>query len=384
MNNLDRAYKIALDNLRSRYAENGIHAGASHFDDLWTRDAMYACLGALSVQDTPIVQTTLATLLQNTACTVAADAPVRVGAYHMLLKFLGIPQSTKARYVEDKVNNHVADSNPLIVLLFCKLIEELEKTMPLKASVSVRKHITTIDSLLYMYYWTKSFDTTLFPEKAYGNWADSLKKEGAVLYSNVLWYAAFKKYAEVITEYPGAYVTVRGAKVAANALKQEINKQLWNGKYFSDFIDNKGVRHDNFSTDGNMLAIIFGLATKKQTKSILAHAAKMQTSFVIPTRDVAYSKSLEYPVFRAIGMGDYHNGVLWTWLGAIHAVAANDVTILEKLADKIVEDGAVYEVYDPKTNKPLKRLLYKSEKNFAWSSGLFVWAYNQLTGGNRT
>ena len=48
-------------------------------------------------------------------------------------------------------------------------------------------------------------------------------------------------------------------------LKLQINEKFWNGQYFSDWI-HKGKVNNYFSTDGNLLAILWGIADKKQSK----------------------------------------------------------------------------------------------------------------------
>ena len=50
--------------------------------------------------------------------------------------------------------------------------------------------------------------------------------------------------------------------------------------------------------------------------------------------------------------------------------------LLNKISNKIVEYENVYEVYYKE--KPVNKLLFKSEAPFAWSAGLFVFAYNHL------
>ena len=53
------------------------------------------------------------------------------------------------------------------------------------------------------------------------------------------------------------------------------------------------------------------------------------------------------------------------------------IELMEKIAKKIVTHNTVYEVYTKK-GVPVNRLFYKSEEGFAWSAGLFIWAYQTL------
>jgi len=83
-------------------------------------------------------------------------------------------------------------------------------------------------------------------------------------------------------------------------------------------------------------------------------------------------------------MKDYQNGMSWQWLGCMNVVSkqkaglkkeAND--LLCKISEIIVKYDGAYEVYE-NTGKPVKRKFYKSEQPFAWSSGLFIYAHEQL------
>lgn len=367
MKTIDKAYNIALENLRSNYTEIGINAGGTHFSDLWTRDCMYACLGALEVGDYTVVKKSLTTLFNHRS--KDNQITLRIGAYNMLSKFLHVPYRVRDRYTEDKIQNTPVDSNSLFIIVYIKYVQATGDEFISKQDVR------RILEWLYSQQ-NKNIEqiTMLISEKAYGGWADSLKKNGAVLYSNVLLWYSEKLFMEHYNKELDAFPM---------SVSYKINKELWNGIYFSDFITNKGDVNDTFSTDGNMFAILTGLATKAQEKSIKKYLKLLLIDpyGAVMTRDMKYQKSLECPMFRMLGMGDYHNGVIWTWISALTAVALKDKKILMSLARRIVRDGGVYETYDG--DKPLKRLVYKSEKCFAWSSGLFVWAYHQLEyGGN--
>ncbi|MCM2325250.1 MAG: hypothetical protein NDI94_02215, partial [Candidatus Woesearchaeota archaeon] len=96
-----------------------------------------------------------------------------------------------------------------------------------------------------------------------------------------------------------------------------------------------------------------------------------------------YPKSLAYLPLRLVGLGDYHNGLSWLWLGAISSAAKKKIgmdneakEMLDKIGALISKYGEVFEVYEK--GMPVKRMLYKSEKPFAWSSGLFIYAYSNI------
>jgi len=151
-----------------------------------------------------------------------------------------------------------------------------------------------------------------------------------------------------------------------------------------DWINNDS-HYNYFSTDGNMLAILFDIADTNKAKHII-DASHIFDIHETPSQCVhpPYSKNLISRQTKSFGLGDYHNGISWLWLGAISAVAkyktgyiSDAKLLLEKMSKLIVKYNKVYEVYE-KTGEPVNRFLYKSEYPFAWSSGLFLYAVNKI------
>jgi len=166
--------------------------------------------------------------------------------------------------------------------------------------------------------------------------------------------------------------------------KDKINELFWTGEHYLDWIE--GDKHYNyFATDGNMLAIIWDIADKQRAMHI-EEASHIFDMNVIPSACVhpLYPKSLVSSQIRSIGLCDYHNGVSWLWLGCISALAKGmlgmkkeALALLEKMAEIIIENNGVYEIYE-KTGKPVNRRIYKAEFPFAWSAGMFVYTVKKL------
>ena len=100
----------------------------------------------------------------------------------------------------------------------------------------------------------------MIDEKPYANWADSIPKRGKVLYTNVLYW----KSIVALEELSGKLKIKDKLDVNSRFIKSEIDRSFWNGRYFRD-VDN-GAR---FATDGNVLAVVFGLASRLQKEKIL-------------------------------------------------------------------------------------------------------------------
>ncbi len=368
---MERAYEIAKRDLRRCYSEQGIHAGTKHFDDYWARDSLFACLGSLSIGDYKIVKKNLLLFLGFQR---DGQIPMRVGNYFILPKILGLGMKDKlvARYVDDKFFNTAKDQNSLFIIL-CK--EYLDKT---EDSFFLEKNFQKIKKAME---WNLS-DGILVSEGAYGSWADSVRKKGHVFFTNVLHYHAlgcFSKICKLAGEDGRKY------KELHSKVGRVLQEEFWNGRYFVDWIHKK--KHDYFSTDGNLLAILFGLADKKQGEGIMECIDEFGINSDVPAK-TNYPK---YPFSKisyidwAAGIGKYHNGMSWLWLGALDAIARNKLgnkdgaeEILGKMAEVINQYGAVYEIYENK--KPVKTWLYRSESPFAWSAGMFVKACKEIYG----
>ena len=163
-----------------------------------------------------------------------------------------------------------------------------------------------------------------------------------------------------------------------------LQSRFWNGVFFADWIDY--ARHDYLATHANMLAIAFGLATKTQATSILAYAKEHCWNGWTMESNYPRYEWWRIPLLqRVVGMADYHNrGCMWLQPGIWYAIALATVgrkkegkLVLEAISKKIVEAQDVYEVFE-KNGKPVRRTIYRSEGPFAWTAGVYLWAYHLL------
>lgn len=172
----------------------------------------------------------------------------------------------------------------------------------------------------------------------------------------------------------------------SDTIYKKFHAEFWNGAYFVDFIDWKKQQY--FASHQNFLAIIFGIATTKESLSIL-QIAKTHCLNTFTLHNVYPS----YPFWRIPlpqilgGIPQYHNrGVLWLQPGITYAVALHRIgkrkeakQLMEQIAKQIIKYKAVYEVYEL-DGSAVNRPLYKSEGPFAWSAGIFIWATHEIFG----
>ena len=215
-------------------------------------------------------------------------------------------------------------------------------------------------------------------------WADATLKIGKTLYTNILYYKAARDLSWIATRLQKTKDAARYAEIATR-IGDQIRSQLWTGTHFADWIDYK--RHDYLATHPNMLAIIFGFATKKEAISILKLAKQTAwNGWTLTNTNIPYPWWRIPLLHHSIGLSDYHNGLIWLQPGILFAVALYKMgkikeakKVLEGIDEHIKKYGDVYEVYET-DGSPVKRRMYTSEHPFAWSAGLYLWACHILNG----
>ncbi len=358
---VSNAFEIAVNDLRRCFAEHGILAGRRKLNFYKARDSFFASLGANSLGEFS-------------------------ASWKSIELFLGMQRNdgliphritTKLKPHYHRVVTEPLDGNALLVIALKDYFEKSrDKQFLLKHFDKTRKAIE----------WLREQDKDkdgLLEERFFGSWEETVLKSGKVLYSNCLYYKALLDFVEICKALNKYEVGVRYGRLAA-ALKEKINSSFWQGNYYFDWIGY--VRHDSFSTDGNVLAIMFGLADNMQSQMI-ENKIKQHQLNKVPLQ-------LNYPLypFWRIPPGlfpldayHYHNGSSWLWLGCLNAIALDKIgwrkdakEELKKIASIINSNGSVHEVF--LDGKPVNSLFLRSEPFFAWSSGLFVKAVREISG----
>ena len=181
-----------------------------------------------------------------------------------------------------------------------------------------------------------------------------------------------------------------GDDVAAerlNAAAAHVHDRLqifWTGQYFSDWI--RGSRRGGFSADGNVLAILFQVASEPQFQQILAYirARRLDTATPLVTCDPVYPFWRVFPLYYLAGIPDYHRIMIWPWLGTLNAVGkyrlgdrTGAYADLARIGEWYVRSNAVNEVYD-RGGQPIARRFYHAEVPFAWGAGVYVYAVHEV------
>lgn len=367
---------MAVADLEKCFTPIGFTAGNHHFVDLWARDSLFATLGANVSGQSHSSKKTIETFLRfqrhdGLIPYLILRSRHTVGKYFNRHSYYQVPVAHFRSHMSFGV---VPDGSAMTIIA---ARDYMDKT---KDKPFLIRHY---EALVRAFMWyEKQRRRGLVYEWFQCEWADALLKSGNTLYTNVLYYKAavdMAAFAGLLGKHPDAAFFAQRAE----EIKSSLFAHLWNGSFFADWKD--GKRRDYFASHPNMLAVIFGLADKKQAASILAVAkTHAWNGWTLENSSPKYP-FWRVPFFHAIiGMGDYHNGLIWLQPGILYALALHMAgrkgeakSVLLGIAEKIIRTGGAHEVYE-RSGTPVKRWVYRSEQPFAWSSGLFIWVSHIL------
>lgn len=379
-----KALEIAARDLRSCYGKNGIYAGARQFRDYWSWDSFFASLGALELGDYKIVKKNLRLFLSHQR--TDGLIPFRIGAYDYIKKYvlnilfkkkIHFPQ--KARYIDERHVSHPLTSNSTLVIAVRACYEKTrDKRFIKKNFIKIKKALDWVN------LQDKNKDL-LVEERYFANWLDNVKKAGTILFTNVCHYKAIFDFSELCRDLDKIDLYKKYGNLAQK-IKEKINKVFWNGRYYSDWIDTKGKKRNYFASDGNLLAVLWNIADRKQTKLINGYMTKKYISMkdFCRTSWPFYKKRMVPIALWFINMINYQRKFLWSWLASIDVLEKYQNgeqklawQKLENLSKIIIEYNGIYEIYE-ETRKPVQRWLYKAEQPFAWGAGLFIYTCSKM------
>jgi GH15 family glucan-1,4-alpha-glucosidase len=230
-------------------------------------------------------------------------------------------------------------------------------------------------------------EESLLNQEAFADWADSVARRGYVHYTNVVYWKALTEMARAAGELDMlAHSDLYRQK--AEKLALEIHQRFWKDE-LGYFVTSESL--NQLSSDGNLLAIAWGLATPEQSKSILRAMELAGMALPVPTRVSSFDYPRELIAIENVlgGMASYHTEAAWIWLGAWHVVAEARCGNLEKakellshISAVIVRDKQVHEVYG-KNGEPMGSRWYKPEAPLTWNAGMFIYACKYFEESNK-
>ncbi|MBN1220530.1 MAG: hypothetical protein JXM69_16525 [Anaerolineae bacterium] len=382
-----RALRIASSNLfagiEKRRLPDGqekfvLCAGSRNFREPWARDFGFASFGLVELNEFQVTREGLEVFLLNQQ--PSGQFPVKVHSTNVVDRYVhSLLKKEQPVYAPLKPKYTTAhktislDGNGLLIIAALNYAFRADDRdfiqahwADLKQGVNwLEKHALEADGLLH--------------QKAFADWADSIAREGRVLYTNVLYWKALHALAEAAAEYN--YLEDRYYFAArAHYVKKSINDHFWRddlGYFVTSQI------FDNLSSSGNLLAIAWEMTSPEQAHSILDKMNEFGMANPIPTQVVhrPYPNKFIAIENRLGGIPHYHTHAAWLWLGAWHVIALGRTKrmteaeiLLYRISKAIVRDGTVHEVYAPDGHH-LSTFWYTSEAPLTWSAGMVVYAH---------
>ncbi|HLF74211.1 MAG TPA: glycoside hydrolase family 15 protein [Anaerolineales bacterium] len=378
---------IAAENIRSaiqtRHLSNYVskeilHAGYRNFYESWARDFSFAAFGLLALELYRTVRETLEAFLWHQ--TADGQLPVKLHSIHVITRFLysffGREQPVETMLKPKYISGHGApslDGQGMLIIAAVTYVRKANDINFLK---------THWEQLRLAMKWLELYRTdpedALLHQGAFADWADSIARRGRVLYTNVIYWKALTEMAWAAANLDLEAETAHYS-AGAEAVSRALQTQLWqpNLGYFAT-----SDRLHQLSSDGNLLAVAWGLAKPEQAESLLKVMEEAGMAQPIPTRVVYPSYPLELIALENLlgSLPNYHTDASWLWLGAWHVIALVKTGHLDKaqqlmarITEVIVREKQVNEVHAP-NGQPLSSLWYKSESPLTWNAGMIIYA----------
>lgn len=267
------------------------------------------------------------------------------------------------------------DTNPLILLSVARYARH-EPEFLARHEAAVRK------ALAYLERHTRE---GLLWQNDHEDWLDVYGRQGHLFYTNALYFASLRELAQAFRS--------RDRRMAADLVRtargvRERLQELWDPErgHFISHHDGKEA-HRQFAMDGNILALLTGLADARQREGILDNLERIVDEYgYTPIVTPSYPASLQAGL-RRVFVWKYRDGrLLKPWLQVLtaKAVAAERPELAQRLllpvARIFVEHGCC-EVMNGDTGQPHEFFLTRTEKRFTVAAALYLEAAAALAPG---
>lgn len=385
-----RALFIATENLYAGIAERQLnnherkqilHAGYRNFRESWARDFGFATYGLLALQKFRPVKETLESFFWYQ--TPQGQLPVKLQSMHVFNRFVhslfGREQSLEGSMNPKYKTGHGTvslDGQALIVIAACNYVAATEDLD------FARNHWETLQlSMQWLRQYTGAEDDFLH-QPAFADWADSIARHGAVLYTNVVYWKALQEIANLASLLNFVNEANFYRRIGQD-IKDALTSNLWRD-HLGYFATSKTL--DNLSSAGNLLTIAWGLADEAQSHAILDALNAARMAIPVPTQAAfpPYPSSQIAIENRLAGVAHYHTEGAWLWIGAWHLIALCRVgrgkeaqSLLERISRVITSDQQVHEVYGS-DGKPMSSFWYQSESPLTWNAAMLIYAFQEF------
>ena len=356
-----------------------VHAGYRNFSECWARDFGFAAYGLLTLNQYNPVKETLEAFFWHQ--TPQGQLPVKLHSVDVVTRFLhsflGREQPNEMLLKPKYLSGHGAPSLDGQAMLVIAALVYTQETGHKEFLENHWGKLRAAMGWLEMYRKGPAEDPLLH-QGAFADWADSVARRGRVLYTNVVYWKALSEMATAATQLNLKQEATAYFEKAENIL-QAIQKYFWRND-LGYFITSDELTQ--LSSDGNLLAIAWGLTQPEQAESILDVMQHARMAEPVPTRVTypSYPRQLIALENLLGGMATYHTSASWLWIGAWHIIAlvktgrmAEAQNLITRILDVIVRDRQVHEVHAP-SGRPLSSMWYTPEAPLIWNAGMVIYA----------
>jgi glycogen debranching enzyme len=377
------AKKSLLANIVSIGNSQFLCAGAHHFKSLWTRDFCWSIGGLIAAGKSSVAASHVQALIHFKH----PDNHNIPRIIDTLPSKLRISYSIAAQYLPEKLQHlpmkgelnaeykgehgtYSFDANSLLVLGAFQIAKTPEYSHFLTTNKQALINIIK-------FYEPYLKDGLVYQQK-YGDWQDSIAREGVSFYSNLLYWWALNLLNQEFAI---------GADKQLQSLKHTLQEKFFD-KETGLFKTHLG--YDNYSIDGQLIAIESDFVTGAEANDLYQNlkASPLWSGCTVPGMSSYpnYPKQVKSLITRFVGLLNYHDDMIWSWLtgysirvaAKMHDVAESQ-RIIEELARMAKRDSYIFEIYSPKPPQNLfKTPLYQSEGPFSWGSGQILQSLAQI------
>ncbi|PIV64679.1 MAG: hypothetical protein COZ37_00795 [bacterium (Candidatus Ratteibacteria) CG_4_10_14_3_um_filter_41_18] len=361
MSYTEEAYSKAVEVLKRCATPYGFFAAYPGYDAVWARDSMIISLGASLVKVPSFKETFAKSLI------TLAQHQSRLG------------QIPNAVDIFSKRKSHV-DYASIDSTLWYIIGHYTYKKRYHDSSLFRRYRSSIQKALLWLSYQDVGEEGTL-EQLPTTDWQDAFPhKYGRTINTQALYYRVL-----LLTGKD------REAVILKNIINKDKGKGLWGGDFYLAWRwkNHQTYREQGewFDSLGNILAMVFDLADKKQTIKILSYIRRMKIDLPYPVKAIyppirRGSKYWEDYFENCDARKPFHylNGGIWPYIGGFYVLAlVKDKRMkeargqLEKLAEaNTLLNRNFSEWLDGKTGRPCQG------GNQGWNAGMYILAYHSV------
>ena len=161
------------------------------------------------------------------------QCPLRIGKQYFFLKYLKLKGPSGPTYIEDKYVSTPVDANALFIILVFKYIEKTKDINFLKDNyIAIKNALNWYDSVS---------ENNLISEGHYAGWADSIKKQGHVLYTNVI-YCYSIKCLQNLSHLIDDKKTTSELEEKYYKTQKKLENVFLNGTHLNDWVSTKKTK----------------------------------------------------------------------------------------------------------------------------------------------